>query len=274
MAGLRECAKWVQEIELQQGIFYDIIVRLRDDSFALGPWTFNSETYLNSLISLDLGNSRGINDHNFAIDRKWSDDFFRGLSEDYYFNHTKIEKWLNPEQHLLQVAERYGIQTKSVNICDMPLIPLRGLMNVTYWRVHPLYMRYLRDTCPYLSVRKKRKNYNIRKNRKLTVKKKEKKSVKNTVKNKKMSKNNDDKNDDKDDGVVGDEKEKKEEVKVDKKKVKEKEMKKKQKEQRQKEIEEEQEQEEEEEEEEKVENSCCPLDWEELIITHVVKVNV
>ena len=274
MAGLRECAKWVQEIELQQGIFYDIIVRLRDDSFALGPWTFNSETYLNSLISLDLGNSRGINDHNFAIDRKWSDDFFRGLSEDYYFNHTKIEKWLNPEQHLLQVAERYGIQTKSVNICDMPLIPLRGLMNVTYWRVHPLYMRYLRDTCPYLSVRKKRKNYNIRKNRKLTVKKKEKKPVKNTVKNKKMSKNNDDKNDDKDDGVIGDEKEKKEEVKVDKKKEKEKEMKKKQKEQRQKEIEEEQEQEEEEEEEEKVEDSCCPLDWEELIFSHVVKVNV
>jgi hypothetical protein len=288
MAGLRECAKWVQEMELQQGVFYDLIVRLRDDSFALGPWTFNSETYIDSLVSLDLGNSRGINDHNFAIDRKWSDDFYRGLSEDYYFNHTKIEKWLNPEQHLLQVAERYGIQTKSVNICDMPLVPLRGLINVTYWRVHPLYMRYLRDTCPYLSARKKRKNRKIRKNRILTVKKKTKEIEKSITKKMKLNnsnsstnaikdkdKNNDDKNDEKDGSVneiEKDDEEKKEEVK-EKKREKEskKKQKEKEKEERKKAIEEEIE---EEQEEEKVEMSCCPSDWETLIHSHVVKVNI
>jgi hypothetical protein len=288
MAGLRECTKWVQEIELEQGMFYDIIVRLRDDSFALGPWTFDSKIYLNSLVSLDLGNSRGINDHNFAIDRKWSDDFFRGLSEDYYFNHTKIEKWLNPEQHLLQVAERYGIQTKSVNICDMPLVPLRGLINETYWRVHPLYMRYLRDTCPYLSARKRRKNNKSRKSRILTMKKKTKEIVKYITKKKKIKSNksnnstdtsknkdksNDDKNDEKDDGVNKIEKTEDEKKEEEKEKKREKELKKKQreKEERKKAIEE---QLEEEQEEEKVKMSCCPADWETLIHSHAVKVNV
>ena len=150
MSGLRECAKWVQEKEYENNIFYDIIVRLRDDSFALGPWTFNSRINFNSLTSLDLGSWRGINDHNFAIDRKFIDDFFRGLVEDYYLNHTKIEIWNNPEQHLLQVAEKYHISVKTQIFCDLPLVPLRGLVNKTHWRVHPLYVRYLRDTCPNL----------------------------------------------------------------------------------------------------------------------------
>lgn len=150
MAGLRECAKWVQEKEYENNIFYDIVVRLRDDSFALGPWTFDSRINFNSLTSLDLGSWRGINDHNFALDRKYIDDFFRGLVEDYYLNHTKIEIWNNPEQHLLQVAEKYHIAVKTQTFCDLPLVPLRGLVNETHWRVHPLYVRYLRDTCPNL----------------------------------------------------------------------------------------------------------------------------
>ena len=150
MSGLRECAKWVQEAELSQGIFYDIVVRLREDSYALGPWHITADKYLGLITSLDLGASRGINDHNFAVDRRWINEFLRGLSEDYYFNHTKVERWLNPEQHLLQVAQKYHIPLRTANICEMPLIPLRGLLNTTYWRVHPLYVRYLSNSCPYL----------------------------------------------------------------------------------------------------------------------------
>lgn len=160
MAGLRECAKWVQEKELELGLFYDVVVRLRDDSFAMGSWTFDSRIYLNNLVSLDLGSWRGINDHNFAIDRKWIDDFLRGLSEDYYLNHTKIEFWRNPEQHLLQVAEKYRINTKTINFCNLPLVPLRGLLNRTYWRVHPLYVRYLHDSCPKLFQTEVNNNHN------------------------------------------------------------------------------------------------------------------
>jgi hypothetical protein len=33
MNGLRDCVKWMQSIEQEQGYFYDVVVRLRDDSF-------------------------------------------------------------------------------------------------------------------------------------------------------------------------------------------------------------------------------------------------
>lgn len=168
MSGLRECVKWVQEMELELGMFYDIVVRLREDSFALAPWIFTPQKYLGVLTSLDLGSSKGVNDHNFAIDRKWADDYFRGLVEDYYFNHTKIAKWNNPEQHLLQVAVEYNIEIRTLNICELPLVPLRGLYNNTHWRVHPLYVRYLRDSCPVQPENKKiinPRNKNINNNK-------------------------------------------------------------------------------------------------------------
>ena len=79
-------------------------MRLRDDSYAFGPWILDSKKYKNTLTSLDYGSYRGINDHNFVVDRKWLDDLFRGLTEDYYFNHSKIEiPWMNAEHRILQV---------------------------------------------------------------------------------------------------------------------------------------------------------------------------
>lgn len=41
-----------------------------------------------ALTSARTGSFRGVNDHNFVIDRKWADILFRGFIEDYYFNKT------------------------------------------------------------------------------------------------------------------------------------------------------------------------------------------
>ena len=96
--------RWVQEKENELKIFYDLVVRFRDDTYAFGPWIIDS-TYLNYVTSLDFGSFRGINDHNIVIDRIWLDDLFRGLIEDYYFNHTKNEpRWDNAEQRIFQVC--------------------------------------------------------------------------------------------------------------------------------------------------------------------------
>ena len=96
--------RWVQEKENELKVFYDLVVRFRDDTYALGPWILDS-TYLNYVTSLDFGSFRGINDHNIVIDRKWLDDLFRGLTEDYYFNHTKNEpRWDNAERRIFQVC--------------------------------------------------------------------------------------------------------------------------------------------------------------------------
>jgi hypothetical protein len=54
MAGLRECMKWVMLTEYQQKWFYDIVVRLRDDTYALGPWVI-TPSYFGALTSSSNG---------------------------------------------------------------------------------------------------------------------------------------------------------------------------------------------------------------------------
>ena len=149
MAGLRECARWVMAAELDQKWFYDVVVRLREDTFAFGPWLLSPPgLYRGALSSMSMGNFGGVNDHNFVIDRLWLDDLYRGLTEDYYFNSTlEHEPWGNPEHHIYQLAEAYNIPLRSMGVCEQPLIPLRGLVNESYWYVHPLYVRQLREAC-------------------------------------------------------------------------------------------------------------------------------
>ena len=65
-------------------IFYPF--RLRDDTFAFGTWSLSYEMLGDALSSAKTGSYRGVNDHNFVVDRKWADILLRGLIEDYYFN--------------------------------------------------------------------------------------------------------------------------------------------------------------------------------------------
>ena len=149
MAGLRECARWVMAAELDQKWFYDVVVRLREDTFAFGPWLLSPPgLYRGGLSSMSMGNFGGVNDHNFVIDRLWLDDLYRGLTEDYYFNSTlEHEPWGNPEHHIYQLATSYNIPLRSMTVCEQPLIPLRGLVNESYWYVHPFYVRQLQEAC-------------------------------------------------------------------------------------------------------------------------------
>ena len=153
MAGLRDCVKWVMDTEQQQGWHYDLVVRLREDTYALGPWLLDS-SYQHALTSSLSGTFKGINDHNFVIDRLWADTLFRGLTEDYYFNST-LEKvfWGNPEGRIRQLAEAYSIPIKGKTICQQPLIPLRGLVNESYWYLHPLFIRHFTHDCIRLDPR-------------------------------------------------------------------------------------------------------------------------
>ena len=47
--GLRDCVKWMQGAEQEQGFFYDLVVRLRDDTFAFADWIFDSTEMKNAL---------------------------------------------------------------------------------------------------------------------------------------------------------------------------------------------------------------------------------
>lgn len=67
LTAVRDAVRMMQAFEVQKNVFFDIVVRLRDDSFALQPWLIDPLIYRKRLVSLDLNRNFGINDHNFAI---------------------------------------------------------------------------------------------------------------------------------------------------------------------------------------------------------------
>ena len=148
MLGLRDCVKWIQETEQKQGFFYDLVIRLRDDTLIFDKWLFDKVNFKNALTSAEIGSYRGINDHNLVIDRKWLDIMFRGLIEDYYFNKTnRFVKWNNTEHRIYQLAIDYNIPIKTLSLCEQPLIPLRSTYNNTHWIIHPQYAQQYLEVC-------------------------------------------------------------------------------------------------------------------------------
>lgn len=154
LGGLRDCVKWMQDVEFEQRQFYDLVIRLRDDTFAFSKWLITYESMHSALTSARTGNYRGVNDHNFVIDRKWADVLLRGFTEDYYFNKTlKNEPWGNPEHRIIQLAEAYNIPVQNTSVCQQPLIPLRGKYNQSHWLLHHSYTRLFGIECKDLNTK-------------------------------------------------------------------------------------------------------------------------
>ena len=148
MGGLRSCVKWVQQVEQQQQWFYDIIIRLRDDSYLLGPWRITAEKYRGAFVTAAVAPNFGVNDHNFAVDRRWADSVFRGVTEDYYFNETlDMYSWTNTEHRIFKILTSKNIPIRTTNVCEQPVTHLRGMASSTYWRLHPTYSNILIAAC-------------------------------------------------------------------------------------------------------------------------------
>ena len=148
MGGLRSCVKWVQRTEYEQKYFYDVILRLRDDSYLLGPWPIESGKYRGAFVTAAVAPNFGVNDHNFAIDRKWADSVLRGIIEDYYFNETlDMYAWTNTEHRIFKVLTSKNIPIRYNDVCEQPVAHLRGRVNSTHWRLHPTYSKHLIRYC-------------------------------------------------------------------------------------------------------------------------------
>ena len=52
------------------------------------------------------------------------------------------------------------MNVRTITLCEFPLVPLRGLANSTYWRVHPLYVRHLKEFCDAENRQINQKNNN------------------------------------------------------------------------------------------------------------------
>ena len=148
MGGLRSCVKWVQRTEYEQKYFYDVVVRLRDDSFLLGPWPIEPSKYRGAFVTAAIAPHFGVNDHNFAIDRKWADSVLRGIMEDYYFNETlDMYTWTNTEHRIFKILTSKNIPIRYNDVCEQPVAHLRGCMNSSHWRLHPTYSKHLLHYC-------------------------------------------------------------------------------------------------------------------------------
>ena len=148
LAGLRDCVKWVERSEYERKWFYDVVIRLRDDSYFLGPWSIDAETYKGAFVTAAVAPNFGVNDHNFAIDRRWADSVFRGVIEDYYFNETlDMYSWPNTEHRIYKILTTKQVPIRTVGVCDHPVAHLRGRINATHWRLHPTYSQLMVLAC-------------------------------------------------------------------------------------------------------------------------------
>ena len=148
LGGLRNCVKWVEKTEFERKWFYDVVIRLRDDSYFLGPWSIDATTYKGAFVTAAVAPNFGVNDHNFAIDRRWADGVFRGVIEDYYFNETlDMYSWPNTEHRIYKILTTKEVPIRTVSVCDHPVAHLRGRINATHWRLHPTYSQLMVRAC-------------------------------------------------------------------------------------------------------------------------------
>jgi hypothetical protein len=140
---LRSCLQLVQAAELRERSFFDYVVRLRDDSVAFADWALTPQVWGESLVDVAECSWGAINDHTFVVARRFADAMFRGPVEDYYLENKATKAVFGTsEVMLLHVALFHKVPLLIVPVCQMPLVPLRGLANATHWKLHYLYVHH------------------------------------------------------------------------------------------------------------------------------------
>ena len=138
--GLRECVKWMQNVEVENRKHFDFVMRLREDTYVISKYYMFTRSYINRINTLKEDNFGGLNDHDMIIDRKYADVMFRGLTEDYYFqegkNSSHGKRWGNPEWLLKRMANYYSIDSVEKSICLFPFMPINGHLNIPHFSVY------------------------------------------------------------------------------------------------------------------------------------------
>jgi hypothetical protein len=139
LSSIRDCTIRAFDMETQEKRFYDFFLRLRDDSFVFSDWTLKPALYSNGVADIHPGSWDGLNDHTLVVARRWADHMFRGPVEEYYLKN--LQDFGNTEGVFLQIVEEYNITVTYLSICELPLVPLRGIANRTHWNLHRVYAR-------------------------------------------------------------------------------------------------------------------------------------
>ena len=96
--------------------------------------------YKSAITDIEEGGWGGLNDHTFVVDREHADVMLRAPIEDYYLNTSASGTHFGSSESLLKIiAQAYHIPVHFLTVCDLPLVPLRGLRNSTHWNEHGVY---------------------------------------------------------------------------------------------------------------------------------------
>tara|TARA_B100000767_G_scaffold264939_1_gene280437 strand:+ start:358 stop:981 length:624 start_codon:yes stop_codon:yes gene_type:complete len=107
-----------------------LVLKLREDSFALQPWLIPSNWAQRGLTSLRCMHWGGVMDSTFAVGRRWAWAIMEGLAADWYISHYALsEAGLaiphNPESWIAGLAKLKNVPVQTKTLCKLPFVSVR-----------------------------------------------------------------------------------------------------------------------------------------------------
>jgi len=127
---LRTCMFLVDAEELSKGTHLGLVLKLREDSFALQPWLIPSSWAQLGLTSLHCLEWGGVMDSVYAVGRRWAWTIMEGLATDWYISHYALETAglaipHNPESWIAALAKLKHVPVHTTSLCKLPFLSVR-----------------------------------------------------------------------------------------------------------------------------------------------------
>lgn len=118
----------------EQDKHFGLVLKLRDDSFALRPWLIPASWAQRGLTSLRCMQWGGVMDSTFAVGRRWAWTIMEGLAADWYISHYALSAANlriphNPESWLARLAKLKRVPVQEKALCKLPFVSVRFVNN-------------------------------------------------------------------------------------------------------------------------------------------------
>jgi hypothetical protein len=118
----------------EQDKHFGLVLKLRDDSFALRPWLIPASWAQRGLTSLRCMQWGGVMDSTFAVGRRWAWTIMEGLAADWYISHYAVSAANlriphNPESWLARLAKLKRVPVQEKALCKLPFVSVRFVNN-------------------------------------------------------------------------------------------------------------------------------------------------
>jgi hypothetical protein len=121
----------VEEYEGSTGNKFDLVMRVRDDGFAMADWVLDAN-YAHGFTTLDCQQWTGLHDMSYVMGRTFASDVLHSMIR-WRTNSTLLRDNLpqeerypqNPERWLLAVVTAFNMPIRKLSVCDIPMVTTR-----------------------------------------------------------------------------------------------------------------------------------------------------